>query len=60
MIRNQKKTSKTTTDSRTYNLTRRQMVTGCNICRPHQGCNSTRRWAKHNNWKLLRKTQWRD
>ena len=58
-----KNSIKTTTDSRTYKLMQRKiiadMIGGCWICGPHQGCNYSF-YKKSRSWKRFRKTQWKE
>jgi len=60
MIRKPKKTSKTTTDNRTYTSSKREISGMCQFCRVHRGCNRRSKWGHHTNWKSIRKNQWKD
>lgn len=58
-----KENLKTTTNSRVYNLLKRQELFNyeglCPICGPHSGCNSFKKFKGKKNWKEYRKTQWK-
>ena len=52
------KTLNETTNSRVYNLTVNEKVSGCPICPPHRGCNRNK--ENDNNWKQYRNFQWKE
>lgn len=48
-------------DSRTFKRIWLRKKLGCDRCRPHRGCNRTRRYNRHKkNWKQTRKTQYHE
>jgi hypothetical protein len=59
-----KETLKTTANRRVYKLLKRKLLYDeqglCHYCGPHSGCNSMFKAKDRKNWKLYRKTQWKD
>ena len=58
-MRNRKRNSKHTDNSRVYKMTMRDIHLGCPICPPNKGCN-TNRDNEFRNWKRWRKSQWKE
>ena len=54
----EKKTIKSTMDSRVYKMAIRQNLY-CPICGPNKGCNRNRN-NDNKSWKTYRDTQWKD